>query len=179
MGRKIMASNMHSLVKIIIIFFGFYPTLSLGQLMNSHSWNETIADINNHKSHIENIIIAHAEDHEEHIDSLMIVNAENFEDISLELYTTVLEFDTEDHEKMCVIGQNYAITNWNAIELTDYGIILIVNEETQASKIDTIRFTWVVDSEEIRRLMHDAFRYLIDANKVYQEKKRNANTCKN
>lgn len=160
----------------LIVFFSFYSTLSFGQLMDSHSWDEVVADINNHKNHIENIIIAYADDHEQHIDSLMIVNAENFEEISLELYTTALEFDTEDHEKMYVIAQNYAITNWRAVKLTDYGIILIVNEETQASKINTIQLTWIVDSKEIRRLMHDAFRYLTDTNKVYQEKKRDANT---
>ncbi len=167
---------MLSLGKIIVIFFGFYTTLSFGQLMNSHSRDEAIADINNHKSHIESILVVYAEDHEEHIDSLMIVNAENFEDISLELYTTVLEFDAEDHEKMYVIAQNYTITNWHSVEMTDYGIKLITKENTQTSKINTIQFTWIVGSKEVRRLIHDALRYLIDVNKVYQKKKRDANT---
>jgi len=165
--------------KIIITFFALYSTLILGQHKNSHSWDEAVADINNHKSHIESIIIAYAEDHEEHIDSLMIVNTENFEDISLELYSTVLEYDMEDNEKMYVIAQNYTIINWHTVEKTDYGITLILNEEAQTSKINTVQLTCSVDSKEIRHLIHDAFRYLTDANKVYQKKKRDANTCQN
>lgn len=164
--------------KIILIFFALYFTLTFGQQKNSRSWDGVIANINDYKSHFENILITYSGNEEEHIDSLMIVNAENFEDISLELYTTVLEFDAQNHEKLYVIGQNYTITSWHAVELTDYGIILIGKEETEASKINTIQLTWVVDSKEVRRLIHDAFRYLIDANKVYLKKKRDANSCK-
>lgn len=163
---------MLSFNKTIIIFFVFYSTVALGQQQNSNSWDEVVADINNHKGHIEGITIIHTENYEEHIDSLMIVNTENFEDISLELYTTDLELGPGDelNEKMYVITQNYAISTWNGVEVTDYGIIVTLNEKTQTSETNR-KLTWVVDSKEIRRLLYDAFEYLIDTKNLIRKRK--------